>query len=274
VPEQHCDDIAQVDSPMHACPGGGWQRRVGAWPGSGAHFVPAQQSSSRSQTSPMAPHVAGWHREAPVASGAHTPEQQSAFAPQRSHCGRQPPSGAHRFTPSPVATQRREQHEFASLHTSPTCSAQPLLSFIVHAATLAQRVAPLTSATQRPVQQSPGTLQISPSTRHACRSAQRSTSPSSTQDLPQQSLSSAHVSPAGLQPGPAALHWPALHTFVQHSRGMLQGAPTEPHVPTGAQPAAVHASEQHAPARSQPPPAPMQPVVGRHVVSSRVSTAQ
>jgi hypothetical protein len=193
---------------------------------------------------------------------------------QRSHSGRHPPVGAQRFTPSPVAAQTREQHALASLQMSPTCFAQLRPSFIMHPATGAQRSVPLGSGTQRPLQQSAAVLHVSPSTRQAWSSAHRRTSPSSTHDFPQQSLSSAHDSPAGRQPGPAAAQVPLKQVLEQQSLGAPHDPPAEAHVPDGVHAPAAHASEQQAPARSQVPDAPTHPVVGRHVVSRRVSSAQ
>jgi hypothetical protein len=105
---------------VHCVPAGTWHLFGPLIAGSGVHLLPAQQSGSLSQISPGVPHVAGWQRFTPVASGAHSFEQQSVPLEHVSHSARHPPAGAQRFVPSPVVTHWREQHSLASLHTSPT----------------------------------------------------------------------------------------------------------------------------------------------------------
>jgi hypothetical protein len=229
LPQQSEASAQLVPSAPHGGGGPPGRQRFGPTiGGSRRHFSPPQQSPSAPQISPSFPHAGagGWHRFTPVASAPQTFEQQSSFVAQTSHTGRQPPIAAHRFAPSPVATHWREQHSVASLHTSPICFVHAFLSVIVHAAVGEQRKTPLGSASQRPEQQESGPSHVSPSTRHAWRSAHVFVpSPRSVQSVPQQSTSSAHVSPAGLQPVPALAHVFPAHSFEQQSVARAHAAP-------------------------------------------------
>ena len=62
----------------------------------------------------------------PWSCALHEPEQQSAFVKQSSQATRQPPEGAHRFTPSLEAAQSREQQSLPIMQISPTWRAHAL----------------------------------------------------------------------------------------------------------------------------------------------------
>jgi hypothetical protein len=204
-----------------------------------------------------------------LASARHEPEQQSASVSQRSHCTVHPPIGAHRFAPSVVATHERVEQSCGPAHTSPMTLPAGLPSFALHACAFTHRL----DALHVPEQQSAPVAQISPTTRHASRSAQCPL----VHACPQHSALPLHVSPAGWHPG-AFAHVPLLQVLLQQSVACVHLPPAithavaaahDPLVPSGA----LHESEQHAPANEHDWPMPKQPVVGRHVCSENESSA-
>jgi len=172
------------------------------------HANALQHWAAPAQSSPSPPQLAGVHRFTLLGSATHDPEQQSASVSHRSHCTEQPPMGAHRLAPSLVGKHERVQHSCDPTHASPTTLPHDFPSFAVHASAFTQRF----DALHVPEQQSVPVAQISPTTRHASRSAHRPV----VHTCPQHSAPPLHVSPAGWQPGVFA-HVPLLQTLLQQS---------------------------------------------------------
>ena len=205
LPLQHSRETAQlVPSPLHATTCS--QRSTFALVGSPVHFSDCapQHCGSPVHVSPPSPHAAFAQRFTPEPSATHDPEQQSAPVSQRSQIGAQPPIGTQRFAPSDDVRHLREQQSASLAQTSLATREQGLPSPAVHAVDAAQR--PLV---QVPEQQSSLEPQTSPVARQASSSAQRRLpSLAVAQRPPQQSPSTLHVSPAGAQPGSFAQELP------------------------------------------------------------------
>jgi hypothetical protein len=217
----------------------------------GAQLDPAQQSPPPAQSSPSAPHAAGWQMPGPSPVPEQEPEQQSELDAQRSHCSLQPPAGAQRRTPPADISQSREQQSPSPPHVSPTCRAHGLWSLAMHIGSAAQWPTECMSSTHWAEQQSSLDTQISPCTRQPSSSAHLP----AVHVCPQHSPLPPHVSPAGLHGGEGGAHLPPMQRSAQQSAPVWHGPPAGWHLGAWAQtrpapsaPWFTHASEQHCPA--------------------------